>query len=137
MRTIAVIILILALASFDAGNTFATTSHSVDLVLAAVAVAPAPMPLALSLTAAAKAISVSRGMLYKIIGNGDLSITKIGARSVILTKDLERYLAKCAAASKAKSKPNPPPIAAVPIETPPTPRAEPQHTTSAESAATA
>jgi excisionase family DNA binding protein len=87
------------------------------VMLAMAAVAPAPMPLALSPKAAAQSLSISRAMLYLLVKAGELRLVKIGARSVVLTADLEAYLAKCAAAKPKTA----PPITTAPSTATPVP----------------
>ncbi|MEM1380883.1 MAG: helix-turn-helix domain-containing protein [Pseudomonadota bacterium] len=43
-------------------------------------------PIALSPTEAARALSVGRTTLYRLINEGKLKTTKIGARTLVLTK---------------------------------------------------
>lgn len=52
-------------------------------------------PLAYSIPDAARMVGgFSRAYIYELAKRGDLKITKIGARSVILVSELERFLAE-------------------------------------------
>jgi hypothetical protein len=52
----------------------------------------AVMPLAYSVVDAALACGVSRSMLYQAMQSGELKASKIGARTVIATEELRRWL---------------------------------------------
>lgn len=49
-------------------------------------------PLALSIDGTCKALSVGRDTTYKLIRGGKLRAVKLGARTVIPLKDIERLL---------------------------------------------
>lgn len=46
-------------------------------------------PIALSPTEAARALSVGRTTLYRLINEGKLETTKIGSRTLVLTKSMK------------------------------------------------
>jgi predicted site-specific integrase-resolvase len=48
--------------------------------------------IAYNVEAAAQLIGISRAGLYRYIQAGDLKVRKIGARTVVLRQDLERFV---------------------------------------------
>jgi len=47
-------------------------------------------------------LGISRGLLYKLAKAGDLTLIKLGARSLILASELERLLAARTAAARTE-----------------------------------
>lgn len=60
-------------------------------------------PLCLSLTDAATTLGLSKSRLYELLGEGVLAARKIGGKTVILTAELQRYVAELPPAVIASS----------------------------------
>jgi excisionase family DNA binding protein len=54
-----------------------------------------PKPLVVSVAEAAAMLTLSRGMIYKLIEAGAFPLKKIGTRSVIEVAAIERYIENC------------------------------------------
>jgi excisionase family DNA binding protein len=62
-------------------------------------------PLSYTITSACNATGIGRSRLYEKIKSGEIPLRKLGKRSLILKKDLERFLESLPTVAATKPKP--------------------------------